>query len=279
MENRKRWLIFIKNVVLIVLAPLFVAIILRVFFIEMYKIPSSSMEPALIPGDFILVSKMSYGARLLNRKKFFKQNKIEYIRTKGWTPIEKGDVFVFNFTIFEIFSDSSVTTFRNFLIKRCYGLPGDSVIIKSERMEDGGITNYGITGIQTRGRLFPHDTLLDWSLDNYGPLYIPAKGQKMNLTSKNIQWYYNYLRYENPYCQVKDSILIINGKPVLQYTFKHNYYFMLGDNFYHSDDSRYWGFIPKEAIIGKAVLVLFSLDPYEFGFKKIRWNRLLKKIK
>lgn len=242
------------------------------------------MEPALLSGDIILVCKMSYGARLLKPVKFFKQKKIEYVRTKGWSSIKKGDTFVFNIPRYNKYPDSSATIYGTCLVKRCYALPGDCVLInnerislmnelKNERIKNVGINDAGMVGIQRRYNLFPHDSSLDWSLDNYGPLYVPAKGDVMELTKRNVFWYKDILRYENPYVRIKDSTLLIDGKTVLQYTFQHNYYFMLGDNFYNSNDSRYWGFVPEQFIIGKAVLILFSKG--EDGF---RWKRLFKII-
>jgi signal peptidase I len=121
--------------------------------------------------------------------------------------------------------------------------------------------------------LFPHDSSLDWSLDDYGPLYDPAKRAVMELTKKNVLLYKDILRYENSNCQIKDSLLFIDSKIVLRYTFKHNYYFMLGDDFYNSNDSRYWGFVPDDNIIGKVVIVLFS-----YGEEGFRWKRILKLI-
>ena len=241
------------------------------------------MEPAILPGDIIMVSKMSYGARVLKPMKFLKHKKIEYVRTKGWNSIKKGDTFVFNYPVYDSYSGSSPNIYGHCLVKRCYALPGDSVIINNEGINNEGIWNErtkndGMPEIQNRGNAFPYDTILDWSVGNYGPLYVPAKGQSMELTKRNVCWYKDILRYENPYNHIKDSLLTIDGKTVLRYTFQHNYYFMLGDNFYNSNDSRYWGFVPDGNVIGKVVVVLFSIDPDEFGLKKIRWSRLLKII-
>lgn len=269
----------ILNGVLIIFVSLCIAIILRVFFFEIYMIPSSSMEPALLPGDIIIVSKMSYGARVLKPVKFFKQKKVEYIRTKGWSSIRKGDIFVFNWPNYKATFDSTITYYGDPVVKRCYGLPGDSVLIKNE-----GIKNEGIKELRNEGRvdfqkdlnLFPHDSTLDWSVDSYGPLYVPAKGGLIELTKRNVSWYKDILLYENPTAQIIDNSLIIDGNMVKKYTFQHNYYFMLGDNFYNSQDSRYWGFVPDGNVIGKSVLVLFSIDQNNYGLKKIRWSRFLK---
>jgi signal peptidase I len=261
--------------VLIIFISIFIAIILRVFFIEIYIIPSSSMEPTLLPGDIIIVSKMSYGARVLKPVKFLKQKKIEYIRTKGWSSVKKGDVFVFNWPNYGATFDTTITYYGIPVVKRCYGLPGESVLIKNEGIKE--LRNERMQNEEIKElNLFPHDSALGWSLNNYGPLYVPAKGVTIELTKRNVSWYKDILLYENKGGSLSDSSLKINNKVVTLYTFKHDYYFMLGDNFYGSEDSRYWGFVPDDNVIGKTGMVIFSSDPIENGVKKIRWKRIMK---
>lgn len=279
-QNKKPRFKSILNGVSIIFASLFIAIILRVFFFEIYMIPSSSMEPALLPGDIILVSKMSYGARILKPVKFFKQKKVEYIRTNGWSSVRKGDIFVFNWPKYRKFADSGSTIYGACVVKRCYGIPGDNVLIKNEgkkELRKEGIKNEGRVDFHKDLNLFPYDSTLGWSIDNYGPLYVPAKGKTLELSKRNVSWYKDILRFENPGYHIEDSCLITkDGKRIIQYSFKHNYYFMLGDNFYGSEDSRFWGFVPDDNVIGKTCFVLFSLDPVADGLKKIRWNRIMK---
>jgi len=225
----------------------------------------------------------------LNVVKFFREKRIEYSRIKGWSSIKKGDSFVFNYPRYKQLPDSSSTFYGIYLVKRCYALPGDSVIINTESISsmkefincENKSVNFDNGEIKRVGYeydLFPHDTTLNWSLDNYGPLYVPAKEQSISLTKKNICWYKDILLYENQDSELKDSTFLIKGHQISNYTFLHNYYFMLGDNFYNSQDSRYWGFVPDDNLIGKAVQVLISLDPLEKGINKIRWKRLFKFI-
>jgi len=270
----------LKNVFLTVLLPLLIAIILRVFFLEIYRIPSSSMERTLLQGDIILVSKMSYGARLLKPVTYFNKRKIEYTRIKGWNRIRKGDVFVFNWPRYNTFSDSLANIYGGAVVKRCFGMPGDSVLIKYEELrinndwkkrDEMGEYDYGEV-------LFPHDTALDWSVDNYGPLYLPVRGGSILLSEKNLLWYRDVLLFENYEDSMFDSLLTLQTDTLPEYTFRDNYYFMVGDNFYNSQDSRYWGFVPEGNIIGKAVLVLCSFDHQKSGFERIRWNRLFHRI-
>ncbi|NJO68334.1 MAG: signal peptidase I [Bacteroidetes bacterium] len=268
---KKTWWPTLKGLSYFVFIAL-LALAIRIFLIEFYKIPSSSMEPTLVPGDFIIVSKMSYGARILKIKKFLKKNRIEYIRTWGWGSIKKGDVFVFNWPSYYTLNDSFPNIYGDYIIKRCYGLPGDTVTIKNE-----GMKNYYIA--EGRSDLFPHDSTLKWTLDCYGPLLVPGKGIRLELTPITAKHYKDVLLYEGYKTEIRGDSVFINGQYASTFIFKNNYYFMKGDNFYGSLDSRYWGFVPEGNIVGKAKLIAFSLNPSIPGIKKIVWKRFVNLIK
>ncbi|SMB97654.1 signal peptidase I [Hymenobacter roseosalivarius DSM 11622] len=130
---------------------------------------------------------------------------------------------------------------------------------------------------------YPHSSptaAFPWNRDNYGPLQIPKKGQTVALTPQNTAIYQKIImRYErNEGVTYANGVLQQNGKPITSYTFKQNYYFMMGDNRHNSLDSRYWGFVPEDHIVGKAVLIWLSVDPYADFFSKIRWSRLFNVI-
>ncbi|MBE0650565.1 MAG: signal peptidase I [Bacteroidales bacterium] len=130
--------------------------------------------------------------------------------------------------------------------------------------------------------LFPHDTTdYKWNRDNYGPIYIPKKGATIALNLKNLPLYRRVIRvYEHNKLEVKDGQIYINGKPAEDYTFKMDYYWMMGDNRDNSADSRYWGFVPENHIEGKAVFIWMSLDPNKSLLDgKIRWNRIFTLVK
>ncbi|GHA57825.1 signal peptidase I [Pontibacter akesuensis] len=122
---------------------------------------------------------------------------------------------------------------------------------------------------------------LKWNKDNYGPIYIPQEGATVNITGESLPFYERViLKYErNENAEVRDGKLFINGKEVTQYTFKQDYYFMMGDNRHNSLDSRYWGFVPEDHIVGKAVMIWMSTNPEGGLFDKIRWSRLFNTIK
>ena len=119
-----------------------------------------------------------------------------------------------------------------------------------------------------------------WQLDNYGPLPVPKKGQTINLTPANAAIYYKIVaQYEhNTGISWKDGMIQQNGRPLTRYTIQQNYYFMLGNNRHNSEDSRFWGFVPEDHVVGKAVFVWLSLDPYADLLHKVRWSRVFRPI-
>jgi signal peptidase I len=319
------------------------AISLRLLCIELYAIPSSSMEDTLLPGDKIVVNKLAYGPKLpqspydvpwvnllwyLKADSPSKSDSVywKYHRLKGFSEIKHGDVLVFSHPLWG--------GRNNFFIKRCIALPRDTlqiangrVKINSQFMEEpllvkrnyrfwvknqslsislptdsaGRFHNIGspeellLTNSQAReiennhqtGFLEPVDVTYDsaytvypyhpnihWSIDNYGPLVIPFKGMQIRLTKEALQLYYNVIKDHEPVNKDwKNEVFQNNEKTAELYIFQNNYYFMLGDNRHNSSDSRYWGFVPEENIIGKASLILFSNNGD--GFK---WSRILKPI-
>jgi hypothetical protein len=130
--------------------------------------------------------------------------------------------------------------------------------------------------------IFPHDTTsFKWNRDWFGPLQIPAKGWTINLDAKNVKLYQEAIqKYEgNDGITIEGDKILQNGKVLNNYTFKQDYYFMMGDNRHNSADSRFWGFVPADHIVGKAVFVWMSLDPNKGLFSgKIRWNRIFRFI-
>jgi signal peptidase I len=119
-----------------------------------------------------------------------------------------------------------------------------------------------------------------WQLDDYGPLPVPKKGQTITLTPGNAAIYYKIIsQYEhNQGIAWEKGMIQQNGKPLTSYTLKQNYYFMMGDNRHNSEDSRFWGFVPEDHIVGKAVLIWLSVDPFGDFSHKIRWSRLFHTI-
>ena len=127
--------------------------------------------------------------------------------------------------------------------------------------------------------IFPHDNKFKWNIDNFGPITIPSSGMTIKLSNENLCLYKEIIeRYEKNKLEIINNQIYINNKVATEYTFS-NYYWMMGDNRHNSADSRFWGFVPENHIVGKALFVWMSWDRNGKGFNKIRWNRLFKSVK
>jgi signal peptidase I len=127
--------------------------------------------------------------------------------------------------------------------------------------------------------IFPHDEKYRWNEDNFGPLYVPKKGATVDLSVDNLPLYRRIIEtYEGNSLSVSGDQIIINGQPAVQYTFKMDYYFMMGDSRHNSADSRFWGFVPEDHVVGKALFIWFSTDKDKPFLSSIRWSRMFKGI-
>ncbi|MEP6748886.1 MAG: signal peptidase I [Bacteroidota bacterium] len=143
-----------------------------------------------------------------------------------------------------------------------------------EKMVKNGFAKSIVPHIEKERTHFPYDTIhTGWSVDNYGPLWVPKKGATITVTNENYSIYERIIDvYEHNTSEWKEGKLYINNVPTNQYTFKMNYYWMMGDNRHGSQDSRYWGFVPEDHVVGEAWLIWMS---WEHG---VRWNRLFRRI-
>ncbi len=166
--------------------------------------------------------------------------------------------------------------------------PGEFVVTLTDQAAARLATIRGIEGVtrltETPGKwdqeTFPYSEKYPWNRDNYGPLVIPKAGATVQLTTDNLPLYERVIRnYELNDLAVRDGKIYINGQESGSYTFKMNYYWMMGDNRHNSADSRYWGYVPEDHVVGKAVFVWFSLDKNKsFMDGRIRWNKLFRVV-
>lgn len=128
--------------------------------------------------------------------------------------------------------------------------------------------------------IFPHDITFPWNEDNFGPVIIPKKGVTIQITPANLPLYWRIIdEYENNDLQLKDGKIYINGEETTEYTFKMDYYFMMGDNRHDSADSRFWGFVPEDHIVGSPVFIWLSIDKNGTLWNRIRWKRMFMLIR
>lgn len=291
------------------------------------------MHQTLLEGDYILVNKMAYGARLPITLYAEQGFQFPYIRIPGYSSIQRNDVVVFNLPK----GNELAIDERMEYVKRCVALPGDSLSIsdgfvfingKQQQTTSNILYNYNVSvsqaGIDTSisnqlegytnryllnqlslflsvanadslsrlstvlsvkkntipfnsysPKVFPNSSFVKWNIDHFGSLYIPKKGDTIQLTEINRILYKDIIEIheKNELKHLGDTVYI-NGKKVSSYTFKMNYYFMMGDNRYNSTDSRYWGFVPENHIIGKASFVLFSSKKAPLSNKSRRFSAI-----
>jgi len=265
--------IVLKGFVVFVLVFLF-GLLVKVLCFEVYSISSSSMAPSLVPGDVVVVNKMAVGSRLPQSladlpwlNVLFSQGRDtdekrhsaiwENRRLAGISQIKKGDMLVFVPPWHE----------DQFFVKRCTGLPGDTVTVSDAVLKNPPPE-------MRSGYLRSIDPA--WTIYNFGPFILPKKGLDIVLDNQSYAAYNGIMRdFEGvDVTKTEDGRFLAGEKEVRDYTFTKNYYFMAGDNRRDSQDSRYFGPVPEENIIGRADLVLLS-----FGGKSFRWKRLLKLIR
>jgi signal peptidase I len=278
--RRARVISYIKTL----LFTLLIAFTLKTFIVEAYRIPSGSMENTLLVGDFLFVNKFVYGLRT-PRHLPLTNLAIPSISLPGLRSVRRGDVIVFEFPgDHEQMQDPESTNY----IKRCIGLPGDTVRIVSGRVlvndreltlpASAKVAHSGFHAGSENG-LFPAGA--GFTEDEYGPLVVPKKGDVIDLTSVNIGRWKKVIEHEgHEMYRTAVGKVLVDGIESSSYRIQRDYYFVLGDNRENSLDSRFWGFVPEENVVGEALIVYWSWDPglpvasFSDKLRSIRWERI-----
>ncbi len=258
--------------------------LLNVFFVSSFKIPTDSMEPKIIPGDYVIVDKFTYGARLFDVFSALSGEKVKIRRVPGIGKIKRNDIVVFHFPYPKIWGKIEMDMFK-YYVKRCIGIPGDSISIRNGfyfnsniNKELGNKNAQRMLSIRNKKLIpdgvfytYPKDSILGWNIKDFGPLYIPKKHDTILLDRKNTILYSKIIEWElDATLKIKNDTLFRNNTPILKYIFKKDYYFMAGDKIENSQDSRYFGLLPKEFIVGKAWFIWKSKNQMT---NEYQWER------
>ncbi len=303
------------------------ALIIRTFFIEAYRIPTPSMEQTLLTGDFLLVSKVHYGARtpmslgVPFTNIHLRGVQLPWFRFPGFMDVRRNDIVVFNYPI-----DTDIISQKTNYIKRAVGIPGDTLAIRDKvlyvnheqaefystfeqtyevfvadrlrlspsRVQSAGGqirqqsgSNYIINMNEESARIIEswqevkevRPAVLPESFNDFGrqpftfarafrgnhhnmpDFVVPFRGQEIELTAENWNLYRDVIeRYERNSVSRNGDVFVINGEETNRYVVQKDYYFMMGDNRDNSEDSRFWGFVPEDHVVGRASIIYFSWD-------------------
>ncbi|HUN01212.1 MAG TPA: signal peptidase I [Niabella sp.] len=206
------------------------ATLLWLLFFDVYKVETGSMIPSIRPIGYIFILKYSFLS----------------------PEIDKNSIYVFE-------KSEKKKTFNNnkIYVKRCIAVAGDTLVIKKEGLDQKYPSKIKDSSLSL---CFPHNKLFNWKPNEFGPIWLPRKGDTISLNEKNFILYEGIIKDEgNNLVKVSDKVFTVNGIQKKYYIFKENYYFMLGDNFYESEDSREFGPISRKNIRGK---VFYIMGPF-----------------
>ncbi len=269
-----------------VAATLLLAFFLKIFVVEAFRIPSASMENTLRIGDFLFVNKFIYGA--VSPKYIpFTNVEIPHIRLPALVHPRRGDVIVFEYPgdRDEAKPDGNI----NF-IKRCIAVPGDTLLIRNKTVFVNGrefllpahapkTAPSDFLPQESMNMIFPKGS--SFNPDYYGPIVVPFKGMVVDISNGSIKQWQTFIEREHHRVGTNQSGMVsVDGVTATQYIVERDYLFVMGDNRDNSLDSRFWGFVPQENIVGKAMFVYWSWDSsipvssVAEKFSAIRWSRI-----
>ncbi|MGA9119970.1 MAG: signal peptidase I [Bacteroidota bacterium] len=253
---------FLKDLVFVLVAFFF----LNSFVIASFEVPTVSMENEIMTGDFLFVNKFIYGGTT-PRVVPFTNLRIPWIRLPAFRDVHRQDVIVFEFPGQR---DEVQSPEFMFYLKRCVAVAGDTVqIINRVLMVDGKPApiprnmKFNTYRIQPPGladpRIFPPGA--SFNEDNWGPMVVPKKGDLITLTPENVRRWKTFIEREGHAMTYDNGRVTIDGIPSASYTVERNYVMGMGDNRDNSLDSRFWGFVPTDNIVGTPLIVYWSWDP------------------
>ncbi len=259
-------------------------LVLNSFVLASFEVPTGSMENEIMTGDFLLVNKFVFGGTT-PRTIPFTNVRIPAFKFPAPFSIDRGDVIVF---IFPGNRDEIQPEEFAYYLKRCIALAGDTLQIINRVIYVNGKpvpvprnVKFNTTLLKPEGyvdpRIFPKGA--PFNEDNYGPLVIPKKGDHILLSRDTYDRWEIFIRREGHSVSLRDNAVYVDGAERREYVVERDYLFGMGDNRDNSLDSRFWGFIPKDAVVGTPLIVYWSWDPEASIFdlqgklSSIRWSR------
>jgi signal peptidase I len=249
-----------------VLPAMICVLLINSFVMASFRVPTGSMEGTIDTGDFLFVNKFLYGGTTPYSIPLT-SIRIPHLRMPGVRQVERGDVIVFDWPGNR---DDVEKPAQTFYVKRCIGLPGDTIRIERRNVYVNGLKQ----ALPPLGKylrmepipagfpnpdIFPRQSI--FNEDNYGPIVVPAKGVALSLSPGNFPEWEVFIRREGHRASVFDGKVLIDGVPATHYVVERDYCFAMGDNRNNSLDSRFWGFVPLEEVIGTPMIVFWSWDP------------------
>ena len=229
------------------------------------------------------------GARIFDIWEAAEEKEVEIHRLPGLGKVKRNDVLVFHYP-YPHRNDSLSMHLLKYYVKRCIALPGDTMGIRKGRYYVKGFDG-PIGNIRAQKRIgwlrkddamgvvmdaYPMDKYMNWTIQDFGPLHVPARGQTVTMDSTAVKLYRNLIEWEQKKPLTREGNKVYLGDSLIrEYRFLENYYFMGGDNMENSKDSRYWGLLPEPYIVGVATRIWKSVDKYT---DEVRWDRVMKKI-
>ncbi len=275
----------------VVLYALGIALFLKIFFIEAYGIPTPSMERTLLVGDYLFVNKFVYGFRT-PRAIPLTAIRIPHVELlPGYSSPQRGDVIVFEYP-----GNPAALRQPNVLnyVKRCIALPGDTVelagkhvIVNGARQDDPSTASFSSHTLPSGDfelNVYPKGS--GYNRDWWGPMVVPYEGMEVELTLDNIDSWRLFIEREGHSVRFStDGSIQVDGNTDNIYSVEKDYYFFLGDSRDNSEDSRYWGFVSKDLIIGKAMFIYWSWNSdltvtqlFDL-MASIRWDRVFSLVR
>ena len=263
-----------SNVYICVCLLVGIGLVIQTTVISSFRIPTDSMQPTLQPGDNILVNKTIMGARIFNIWDAAEEKEVEIYRLPGTGKVKRNDVLVFHYP-YPHKNDSLSMHLLKYYVKRCIALPGDTMGIRSGHYYIKGMDEpignveaqeriARLDGENARGIVmdaYPWDKYIDWTIQDFGPLHVPAAGQTVVMDSTAVKLYRNLVEWEQKKKLTFQGKEVFLGDSLIQeYRFRENYYFVGGDYMENSKDSRYWGLLPEPYIVGLATRIWKSVD-------------------